>query len=68
MFPGLSDLLWPAKLKNGHFWEFLDFSTNRKFANGKIEDVHFEAQSTSFPTIPIFRLDRAPLSYGPRSG
>ena len=31
--------------------------------------IHFEAQSTNFPTIPnLLRLDRAPLSYGPGSG
>ena len=66
MFPGFANPLWPAKLKNGHFWLFLDFSTIRKFANGKIEDIHFQAQSTSFNLIPnLLRLDRAPLSYGP---
>ena len=48
---------------------FLDFSTIKKFANGKIEDVHFEAQSTSFQTIPkLCGLDQAPLSYDPGSG
>ena len=46
-------------------WSFLGFSTIKKYANGKIEDIHFEAQTTSFPTIPnLLRLDRAPLSYG----
>ena len=69
MIPGLPDPLWPAKLKNGHFWEFLDFSTNKKCANLKIEDIHFKVLLTSFPTIPnLLRLDRAPLSYGPGSG
>ena len=35
----------------------------------KIEDIHFEAQTTSFPTIPnLLRLDWAPVSYGPGSG
>ena len=66
VIPGFPDPLWPAKLKNGHFWVFLDFSTNKKYANRKIEDVHFEAQSTCFPTIPnLLRLERVPLSYGP---
>ena len=69
MIPGLPDPLWPAKLKNGHFWVFLEFWPIKKYGNGKIEDVHFEAQTTSFPTIPnLLRLDRAPLSYGPGSG
>ena len=67
--PGFPDPLWPAKLKNGHFWVFLEFWPIKKYANGKIEDVHFEAQSTSFPTIPkLCGLDRVPLSYGPGSG
>ena len=66
--PGFPDLLQPAKLKNGHFWVFLGFSAIKKYENLKIEDIHFEAQSTSFPTIPnLSRLDRAPLSYGPGS-
>ena len=66
MFPRLPDPLWPAKLKNGHFWLFLDFSTIKKFANGKIEDIHFKAQTTSFNLIPkLCGLDRAPLSYDP---
>ena len=48
---------------------FLDFSTIKKYANGKIEDIHFQAHSTSFNLIPnLLRLDRAPLSYGPGSG
>ena len=69
MFPGFSDPLWPAKLKNGHFWVFLDFSTIKKFANGKIGDSHIEELSTSFYLIPnLSGLDRAPLSYGPGSG
>ena len=69
MIPGFPDPLQPDKLKNGHFWVFLDFSTIKKYANGKIEDIHFEAQSTSFPTIPnLSGLDRDPLSYGPGSG
>ena len=59
----------PAKLKNGHFWVFLDFSTNKKYANVENEDIQFEAQSTSFNLIPnLSGLDRAPLSYGPGSG
>ena len=36
---------------------------------GKSKDVQFEAQSTSFPTIPsLSGLERAPLSYGLGSG
>ena len=70
MVPGLPDPLWPAKLKNGHFWVFLDFSTNKKYANVKIGGSQIEGLSISFPTIPnLFRLlDRARLSYGPGSG
>ena len=68
MIPGFPDPLHPAKLKNGHFWVFLDFSTKKKYVNGKIEDIQFEAQSTSFNLIPnLSGLDRAPLSYGPGS-
>ena len=66
MFPGLADPLWPAKLKNGHFWLFLDFWTIKKYPNLKIEDVHFEAQSTSFNLIPnLLRLDLAEPSSDP---
>ena len=66
MFPGLSDPLWSAKLKNGHFWVFLDFSTTKKYANVKIEDIHFKAQKPCFNLIPkLSGLDRAPLSYDP---
>ena len=69
MFPGHADPLWPAKLKNGHFWVFLNFSTIKKYANLKIRGRQIEGLSTSFPTIPnLSRLDRAPLSYGPGSG
>ena len=69
MIPGFPDPLWPAKLKNGHFWVFLDFWTIKKYPNLKIKDIHFEAQSTSFNLIPnLLRLDRAPLSYGPGIG
>ena len=69
VIPGFPDPLRPAKLKNGHFWEFLDFSTNKKYANRENEDIHFEAQTTSFNFIPnLSGLDRAPLSYGPGSG
>ena len=50
-------------------WSFLGFSTIKKYANGKIEDIHFKAQTTSFNLIPnLSRLDRASLSYGPGSG
>ena len=66
VIPGLPDPLWPAKLKNGHFWEFLDFSTNKKYANVKIEGSQIEWLSTSFTTIPkLCGFDRAPLSYDP---
>ena len=58
-----------AKLKNGHFWVFLDFSTIKKYQNLKIGNSQIEGLSTSFNLIPILlRLDRAPLSYGPGSG
>ena len=66
MISGFPDPLWPAKLENGHFWVFLDFSTIKKYLNLKIEDIQFEAQSTSFNFIPnLSGLHRAPLSYGP---
>ena len=52
MFPGFPDPLWPAKLKNGHFLVFLDFSTIKKFANVKIGDSQIEGLSTSFNLIP----------------
>ena len=69
LIPGFSDPLWPAKLKNAHFWVFLDFWTNKKYANGKIGDSQIEGLSTSFNLIPnLSGLDRAPLSYGPGSG
>ena len=69
MIPGFPDPLQPAKLKNGHFWVFLDFSTIKKYANGKIGDSQIEGLSTSFNMIPkLLRLDRAPLSYDPGSG
>ena len=69
MFPGLADPLWPAKLKNGHFWLFLDFLTIKKYPNFKIGDSQIEGLSTSFNLIPnLLRLDRAPLSYTPGSG
>ena len=69
MLPGFPDPLWPAKLKNGHFWLFLDFLTIKKFANVKIGDSQIEGLSTSFNLIPnLSRLDQAPLSYGPGSG
>ena len=69
MIPGFSDPLQPAKLKNGHFLVFLDFSTIKKFANVKIGDNQIEGLSTSFNLIPnLLKLDRAPLSYGPGSG
>ena len=68
VIPGFPDPLWPSKLKNGHFWVFLDFST-KKYPNGKIEDSKIEGLLTSFPMIPnLSGLDRAPLSYGPGSG
>ena len=66
MLSGLPVPLQPAKLKNGHFWVFLDFSTIKKFANGKIGESLIEGLSTSFNLIPkLCILDRAPLSYGP---
>ena len=69
MIPGFPDPLHPAKLKNGHFWVFLNFSTNKKYANVKIGGRQIEGLSTSFPKIPnLSSLDRAPLSYGPGSG
>ena len=69
LIPGFSDPLWPAKLKNGHFWVFLEFWTIKKYANGKIGDSQIEWLSTSFNLIPnLSKLDRAPLSYGPGSG
>ena len=69
MIPSFPDPLQPAKLKNGHFWVFLDFSTNKKYANVKIGDSQIEGLSTSFNLIPnLLRLDRAKLSYGPGSG
>ena len=69
MLSGFPGPLQPAKLKNGHFWAFLDFSIIKKYANGKIGDIHFQAQSTSFNLIPnLLRLDRAEPSYGPGSG
>ena len=65
LIPGHPDPLWPAKLKNGHFWVFLDFWTIKKYTNLKIEDIQFEAQSTSFNLIPkLSGLDRAEPSYG----
>ena len=69
MIPGFPDPLWPAKLKSGHFWMFLDFSTKKKYANVKIGDSQIEGLSTSFNLIPILSgLDPARLSYGPGSG
>ena len=66
MFPGFPDPLWPAKLKNGHFWVFLDFSTIKKYPNLKIGDSQIEGLSTSFNLIPnLLRLDRAEPSYDP---
>ena len=66
LIPSLADPLWPAKLKNGHFWVFLEFWPIKKYANGKIEDIHFQAQSTSFNLIPnLSGLDRAEPSYDP---
>ena len=66
VIPGFPDPLRPSKLKNGHFWVFLDFSTNKKYANVKIEGSQIEGLSTSFNLIPkLCILDRAPLSYGP---
>ena len=48
---------------------FLDFSTNKKYANVKIRGSQIEGLSTSFPTIPnLSKLDRVPLSYGTGSG
>ena len=48
---------------------FLDFSTNKKYANVKIEDSQIEGLSTSFNLIPnLSGLDRAEPSYGPGSG
>ena len=65
MFPGIPDPLWPTKLKNGHFWVFLDFWTIKKYPNLKIGS-QIEGLSTSFNLIPnLSKLDRAPLSYGP---
>ena len=59
LIAGLPDPLHPVKLKNGHFWVFLDF-----WSNGQIEGL-----SPAFPTIPnLSRLDRAPASYDPGSG
>ena len=52
LIPGFPGPLWPAKLKNGHFWLFLDFSTNKKYANVKIGDSQIEGLSTSFNLIP----------------
>ena len=69
MFPGFPDPLWPAKLKNGHFWVFLGFSTIKKYANWEIGDSQIEGLSTSFNLIPnLSGLDRAEPSYGPGSG
>ena len=66
LIPCLADPLWPAKLKNGHFWVFLDFSTIKKYANGKIEDILLKVQTTSFNLIPnLSGLDRAEPSYDP---
>ena len=56
----------PPNSKMVIFGCFLDFWTNKKYANGKIEDIHFQALSTSFNLIPnLSGLDRAPLSYDP---
>ena len=67
--PGFPDPLWPAKLKNAHFWVFLEFWPIKKYANVKIGDSQIEGLSTSFPTIPnLSGLDRVPLSYDPGSG
>ena len=45
---------------------FLEFWPIKTYANGKIEDVHFEAQTTSFNLIPnLLILDRAEPSYDP---
>ena len=69
MIPGFTGPLQPAKLKNGHFWVFLDFSTIKKFENLKIGDSQIEGLSTSFNLIPnLSGLDRAEPSYGPGSG
>ena len=66
MVPGFPGPLQPAKLKNGHFWVFLDFSTIKKFANVKIGDSQIEGLSTSFNLIPnLSGLDRAEPSYDP---
>ena len=66
VIPGFSGSLWPAKLKNGHFWKFFDFSANKKYANVKIEGCQIKGLSTSFPTIPkLCGLDWAALSYNP---
>ena len=54
VIPGFPDPLWPAKLKNGHFWVFLDFWTIKKYANGKIGDSQIEGLSTSFNLIPNY--------------
>ena len=65
MIPGFPDPLQPAKLKNGHFWLFLDFSTNKKYANIKIGGSQIEGLSISFNLIPkLSGLDRAEPSYG----
>ena len=62
----IPDPLWPAKLKNGHFWVFLDFPAIKKFANVKIGDSQIEGLSTSFNLIPkLSGLDRAEPSYDP---
>ena len=69
LIPGFPDPLWPAKLKNGHFWEFLDFSINKKYANVKIRGSQIEGLSSSFNLIPnLSGLERAEPSYGPGSG
>ena len=35
VIPGLPDPLWPAKLKNGHFWVFLEFWPIKSMQMGK---------------------------------
>ena len=45
---------------------FLDFSTNKKYANVKIGGSQIEGLLTSFNLIPnLSRLDRAEPSYDP---
>ena len=66
VIPGLPDPLWPAKIKNGQFWVFLEFWPIKKYANVKIGDSHIKGLSTSFNLIPnLSGLDRAEPSYDP---